>query len=237
MNIGILKLPEATAAKTGNLFIVEKPDVTEKISFENLQFGLDNVTFANTVSAHSSQIQYLTTTVYNLSTSLYSNFDFLTDYVNNYFASAFNKLQYSLFPVGSVRTTTTFNNPSNIIAGTTWVLIAQSRFIAGVGNTYSNGGLYVDGDKNKDNVPIAAGDNTSLGEYSNSLAVTELPAHDHEASMFGETDSSIAGQFVESEAGPEQFNIAPVTSDPSGLSSYHNNIKPCFGIYIWQRTV
>ena len=83
MNIGILKLPEATAAKTGNLFIVEKPDVTEKISFENLQFGLDNVTFANTVSAHSSQIQYLTTTVYNLSTSLYSNFDFLTDYVNN----------------------------------------------------------------------------------------------------------------------------------------------------------
>ena len=48
MNIGILKLPEATAAKTGNLFIVEKPDVTEKISFENLQFGLDNVTFANT---------------------------------------------------------------------------------------------------------------------------------------------------------------------------------------------
>ena len=53
--------------------------------------------------------------------------------------------------------------------------------------------------------------------------------------MLGETDSSTNGQFAESEGGAEQFNIAPVESDVTGLSAYHNNIPPVYGVYTWLR--
>lgn len=236
MQLGILKLPEATSIKTGNLFVVQKPSFTGQIAFENIQFGLDNATFASTVSAHSAQIVQLATTTYALSTALYSSFDSLEKYVNSYFASAFNNLKYSIFPIGCVKSTINFVNPSTFIPGTTWTLISQGKFVAGVGDTYDNGGLYANGDKNSINVTVTEGENSSLGEYGVSLSVSEMPAHNHEASMFGETDSSVAGQFVESEAGPEQFNIAPVESAPTGSSAYHNNIKPAFGIFFWKRT-
>lgn len=236
MQLGILKLPEANTAVAGNLFVIEQPKQTAQISFENLQFGLENTTFAKTVSSHTTDINFLATTTYNLSTSLYTNFDFLENYLNNFMSTAFKNLQYSLFPVGSIRTTTNFNNPSNLIPGTTWELVSQGFFVAGVGTTYDNGGSYAGGDKNSDSITVAAGNNSSLGEYGIALSVSEMPSHTHEASMFGETDSSTAGQFVESEAGPEQFNIAPVESATTGSSSYHNNVKPCFGVYFWRRT-
>jgi hypothetical protein len=53
--------------------------------------------------------------------------------------------------------------------------------------------------------------------------------------MLGETDSSTNGQFAESEGGAEQFNIAPVESDVTGLSAYHNNMPPTYGVYTWLR--
>ena len=236
MQLGILKLPETTTVTSDNLFVVQQPNQTTKISFGNLQFGLDNATFASVVSGHTQQLEYLATTVYSLSTNLYSSFDALEKYVNSAFSVAFNNLKYSLYPVGSIRSTINFVNPSTLLPGTTWSLVSEGKFIAGVGDTYDNGGVYANGDKNNVSVTIAAGENSSLGEYGVSLAVSELPAHTHEASMFGETDSSVAGQFAESEAGPEQFNIAPVTSEPTGSSAYHNNIKPAFGVFFWRRT-
>ena len=236
MKLGILKLPEAASAVNESTFIVQKSKVTEKVTFNNLTFGLDNASFSPTISAHSTEIQYLSSSVLNLSSNIDTTFQQLSSYAVTAINNAFFQLQYTLYPVGAILQTASFINPSTLIPNTTWSLVSQGNYIAGIGTTTENGAPYGSGDKNSTSITIAAGVNTTLGEYGHSLSANELPSHNHEGSMFGETDSSINGQFAESEGGPEQFNIAPVTSDPTGGNGYHNNMPPLYGVYIWLRT-
>jgi hypothetical protein len=235
MKLGILKLPEASSARNGNRFLLQKSNVTDQILFENLTFGLDNASFSPVISAHTTQIEYLSSTVDTLSSNLYKEFDFLESYVNSSFNTAFFNLQYILYPVGAIFQTSVLVNPATLIPNTTWQLISQGFCVGGVGYTVDNGAPYTSGDRNSDTVTFVSGGNNAEGEYSHRLTVAELPSHTHTASMLGETDSSTNGQFAESEGGAEQFNIAPVESDVTGLSAYHNNIPPVYGVYTWLR--
>lgn len=236
MKLGILKLPEAASAVNESTFIVQKSKVTEKVTFNNLIFGLDNASFSPTISAHTTEIQYLSSSVINLSSNIDTTFQKLSSYAVSALNNAFFQLQYTLYPIGSILQTASLINPSTLIPNTSWSLVSQGNYIAGVGTTTDNGAPYGSGDKNSFSISFTQGVNTTLGEYSHSLSANEIPSHNHEASMFGETDSSINGQFAESEGGAEQFNIAPVTSDPTGGNGYHNNMPPLYGVYIWTRT-
>lgn len=228
MKLGILKLPEATSAVAGNLFIVETPTSTDSIAFENMTFGLSNATFANVVSAHSDELSFLSTSLNTISSNIDSSFTTLSQTVTNTIRSVFNNFNYVLNPVGAIRFTSTFINPGTLVPNTTWELISQGHFVAGVGTGT---------DKNSMSYTFVAGTTgNSVGEYGHPLSAAELPAHTHTASLYGETDSSVSGLYTESAPGPGTVQpMAPLTSTTVGNSTPHNNIPPLFGVYIWLR--
>jgi hypothetical protein len=232
MELGILKLPETFTIKADNLFIVYIPIsnsryVTQKISFQNLLFGLDNVTFSSTVTNHTTQINSLSTTLDNLSSQVFTSFDSLCAYLVTLTDRLFTNLNYTLNPVGCVRYTSENVSPGLSIPGTSWVLISQGSFIAGVGsNKDKNSNLFIVNTANTS--PVS-------GEYNNTLTVFNLPPHNHKATLFGETSTSVAGSFIESADGPGA-TLAGIVSQNTGGNQSHNNTPPFYGVYIWRRT-
>lgn len=249
MKLGILKLPQTFNITNNDAFIVQTKNttspqgVTQQILLRDISFGYDNTTFAETLSANSTNTQFLSTTFDTLSTETVSLFKTLSTYAVSIINDTFNFYKYDFYPINSIRYTSTFVNPSIHLPGTQWVLVAQGNYIAGVGNTYSNGAPYNVGDVNGDQVTIYPGNsatnatvgNFSLGEYSHQLTVQELAAHTHDGSFFGETNASIAGIYTESQLGPAQVGLEPITTDTTGASAYHNNMPPMHGLYVWKR--
>ena len=83
----------------------------------------------------------------------------------------------AFFPIGCLQLTFDENDPNTRIAGTTWDLVSQGRFLVGVG-TYK--------DKNGDTYkfcpgapPDATDDGNLAGEYRHTLTVNEIPPHSH----------------------------------------------------------
>ena len=232
MELGILKLPETFTIKADNLFIVYIPIsnsryVTQKISFQNLLFGLDNVTFGSTVINHTTQINSLSTALDSLSSQVFTSYDTLSAYLVTLTNRLFSNLNYTLNPVGCIRYTSENVSPGLSLPGTTWTLISQGSFIAGVGsNTDKNANLFIVDTANTS--PVS-------GEYTNTLTVFNLPSHNHTATLFGERDSSVPGSFIESAPGPGP-TLAGIISNNTGGSLNHNNTPPFYGVYIWQRT-
>jgi hypothetical protein len=249
MKIGILKLPQTFNIVNTDSFIVQTKNtsspegVTQQIVLRDLLFGNNNTTFSDTLSANSTNTQFLSTTLTNLSSDTVSLFKSLSTYAVSIINDSFNSSKYEFYPVNSIRYTTTFVNPSLYFPGTEWVQVAQGNYIAGVGNTYSNGVPYNTGDVNGDQVTINPGNsatnttagNFNLGEYGHQLTVGELPAHTHDGSFYGETNASIAGIYTESQLGPAQVGLEPITTDATGLSAFHNNMPPMYGLYVWKR--
>ena len=80
-NIGILNLPQTDTVVGSDLFIVQQNNVTKQISFDNLLFGLDNASFSSTISAHSTEISFLSTSLYTLSAQNTVEYDYLTNLI------------------------------------------------------------------------------------------------------------------------------------------------------------
>ena len=123
----------------------------------------------------------------------------------------------ALFPVGSVMFS-----------------VAEGRFIAGVGEGT---------DKNAATQTVAAGDDTTVGEYNHTLKEDELPSHSHEQNnrvervdmlvdpLLASTVSSGRKSDIDSRSG----TISTKTFSTGGGQSY-NNLPPAFGLYVWKRT-
>ena len=91
----------------------------------------------------------------------------------------------AFFPINSLQLTFDENNPETRIAGTTWELVSQGRFLVGVG-TFK--------DKNADTYkfcpgePPEANDSGNLaGEFEHTLTVNEIPGHSHTTNTGGTT--------------------------------------------------
>ena len=256
MELGILRLPESFTINNDNRFIVQiatdlNEGVTEQLLFSNIKFGYDNVTFNYSISSHSTEIEYVSSQVGMLSGEIDYVLNNFKSFSEQYIANAFKDLNYNLNPIGTIRCTSTPTSPSVYIPNTFWELVGQGNFIAGVGNIRSNGGLYSNGDKNGKPVTFNQGNsatnttdgNFDLGEYVHPLSTLEMPVHNHEANMYGETNASIAGLYAESAGSPEKTSppnlpneiIAPVLSDPTGGNDPHNNLPPLYGLYFWRR--
>ena len=91
----------------------------------------------------------------------------------------------AFFPVGCLQLTFDENDPNTRIAGTTWDLVSQGRFLVGVG-TYKdkNGDTY----KFCPGEPPNANDSGNLaGEYQHTLTVDEIPTHSHSTNVGNRT--------------------------------------------------
>lgn len=235
MQIGILKLPETVTIKSDDYFIINVTEnelpVTKKILFSSMQFGLENTTFAPTITSHSTEIQYLSSSLDSLSGQTTLINSLLQNYIKTKIQQSFLDLVDVIFPIGSIIHTATDMNPSTYIPNTYWALSGQGLFLASVTNDQQP--HY---DKNNVAITIYPGDggNFSLGEYSKALVTSQMPAHTHTASMFGETNASNPGLYVESAQGPGSV-LTAIESTSAGNSDYHNNIPPLYGVYIWQR--
>jgi len=160
-SLGILTLPETNTVLGNDLFIVQQNNITDQVSFNNLIFGLNNATFAPTVSAHTTEIAFLSTTLYSLSSQTNSEYDYLNNLITTQVNNAFTNLSLTLYPISSVKCTSENVNPGTLIPNTVWKLISQGQFLAGAGHTYQNGDPYNNGDKNRDNEFFYAGPNAA----------------------------------------------------------------------------
>ena len=66
------QLPVAGEVQNGDFFVIEDITGAKKLDYQNLIFGLDNVTFASTISSQSTDIVSLSTNISSLSSQLYS---------------------------------------------------------------------------------------------------------------------------------------------------------------------
>lgn len=141
----------------------------------------------------------------------------------------------TIYPVGSIYTSTVSTNPATLFGFGTWVAYAQGRVLVGVGTsdeTFTAGAIG--------------------GESNHTLSVAELAAHNHGVAdpghTHGETVSSIPtggtlgingtsgysganGSDLSTEVG-----YTGISTTNNGSGTAHNNLQPYIVVYIWNRT-
>jgi hypothetical protein len=226
--VSFAELPEAGEVKPGDFFVIEDVSVAKKINFNKLIFGLENVTFASTISSQSTDIGFLSASIDSLSGQVYNSNNDLTDLLNTTVQSATAAFINVVYPVGTVIYTQSPSNPGLYISNTTWTQIAQGLFIAGVGTGVDRNGVgFTVGEGN-------AATNFSVGEYRHTLTEAEMPAHTHTIQPIEGTNSRSNGLYIESAPVPGA-NLATLESTFTGGNQPHNNIPPLYGLYVWER--
>jgi hypothetical protein len=74
-NTSISNLSEVEEVNSGDFFIIDTPDGTQKIDFGNVLIPLDNATFNTTISAHADDIAQNKTELKTLTAALYNGVD------------------------------------------------------------------------------------------------------------------------------------------------------------------
>ena len=90
------------------------------------------------------------------------------------------------FPVGCLQLTFDDNNPTDRIAGTTWVQVAKGRFLVGTGVGIDKHGLpreFCPGGLEEEEAGLRGGSGDIAGEYEVGLTTNQLPAHTHEVDV------------------------------------------------------
>lgn len=230
--INFNQLPVADEVKNSDYFVIDDEVVTKRVQFTNIVFGLDNVTFASTISAHSAEINSLSAQVETLSGEVYQEVDVLTNLINTTVQAATGSLVNLLYPIGSIKYTVDDVNPSTTLPGTSWIQISQGRFIAGVGTgTDANGTVFEIRER-------VVGTNTTAGEYSHELVTAELPAHTHDFSIRLNNTNNTTSYQNGPQAAPAMRldNSTNYTTQNTGSNQKHNNVPPPYGLYVWERT-
>ena len=74
-SISINQLPRIEEVNTGDLFLIQTPSSSNTLDFKDLIIGLENTTFANTISTFNTNIEILSADVGNLSAKVDTNTD------------------------------------------------------------------------------------------------------------------------------------------------------------------
>jgi len=132
-----------------------------------------------------------------------------------------------VYPVGSVYISIDAANPDDRFLGanTTWVRVAEGKFIAGVGTGT---------DEKSETETIEEGD-TGKGEYDVTLDISQIPAHTHGGVMRYEQSGGALTEQNQS-GRPEDYSSYGRNTNATGGGSSHTNIPPYMGMYIWKRT-
>ena len=229
--VSFAELPEAGEVKNGDFFVIEDVVLTKKIDFKNIIFGLDNVTFAATISSQSTDIVALSASIDSLSAQVnQSGIDLLSLITTTVQTTTANFLN-SIYPVGSILYTSTSTNPGILLPNTSWQQVAQGLFIAGVGAGVDKNGLgFTVGAEN-------AASNYAVGEYSHAITAGETPPHTHDIQLRLNTTGSADSYQNGPQNSPAMRldNSTTYTTQPNVGGSGNNNIPPFYGMYVWKR--
>ena len=72
-SISIKQLPRIEEVNTGDLFLIQTPSSSNTLDFKDLIIGLENTTFANTISTFNTNIEILSADVGSLSAKVDPN--------------------------------------------------------------------------------------------------------------------------------------------------------------------
>jgi len=92
----------------------------------------------------------------------------------------------SFYPIGSIQLTITPDNPTDRIAGTQWIQVAQGRFLVGTGTlTDKNGDTreFCPGGAEEEALGLRGGNGDTAGEFLTTLTQNNLPAHTHDVNI------------------------------------------------------
>ena len=133
----------------------------------------------------------------------------------------------AIYPIGSVIFSSDNTNPGVRFSGTTWTQVAEGKFIAGVGTGT---------DKNANTHEVTAGDDTTDGEYTHQLTVSEMPSHSHGGIMKYPQEAGTSLTEQNQRGGPVDYASYNTSTNSTGSDQPHNNTPPAFGLYVWKRT-
>ena len=137
-----------------------------------------------------------------------------------------------IYPVNSIFLSTENVNPGNKLIGSTWELVSQGLFLAGVGTGT---------DRNEDEQTIEEENLGNEGEYRHTLTEEELASHRHQ--IFARSlNTGQTNTTTRRRAGFEDQKVESRTRDgfiaetnDVGESQPHNNVPPYYGVYVWKR--
>jgi len=89
-SISIKQLPRIEEVNTGDLFLIQTPSSSNTLDFKDLIIGLENTTFANTISTFNTNIEILSADVGNLSAKVDTNTDNIVIANDNISANTLN---------------------------------------------------------------------------------------------------------------------------------------------------
>ena len=114
--------------------------------------------------------------------------------------------------VGDILQTRNATSPTTRWPGTTWAAL-EGAFLIGAGGTYTAG--------------------STGGEATHTLAVAEMPSHQHWQQM-GTSSPSYEDGYIANGSYTQQ-NIRAM-GDAVGGGAAHNNMPPYLSVYMWERT-
>lgn len=255
----IANLKKAEDMNVNDYFLIQPQDFNNQamiLSYKNLILGLDNVSFANTIIQHTTDIAQLSTATNNISsvdiTGLIERCNDLQKQINNI------KIQKINLPIGFVVCLGS-KDPSgdenshyteievNEMFGGTWVRFAQGKML--LGSNYTGD----ESDSSKNYIHLE----TTGGKEEYKLTIDEMPAHSHklvttsEESVVENTNNQIindankyiAGKGSQSGASGNYYLLADSSnntpsagiSETVGKGETIDNMPPYIIVDMWKK--
>ncbi len=255
----IANLKKAEDMNVNDYFLIQPQDFNNQamiLSYKNLILGLDNVSFANTITQHTTDIAQLSTATNNISsvdiTGLIERCNDLQKQINNI------KIQKINLPIGFVVCLGS-KDPSgdenshyteievNEMFGGAWVRFAQGKML--LGSNYTGD----ESDSSKNYIHLER----DGGEEEHTLTIDEIPAHSHKLVTTGtnlaventnnqiinNTDKYIAGKGNQSGASGNYYlsvdseNKTPSAgvSETVGKGEPINIMPPYIVVDMWKK--
>lgn len=233
----IANLKKAEDMNVNDYFLIQPQDFNNQamiLSYKNLILGLDNVSFANTITQHTTDIAQLSTTTNNISSvdiaGLIERCNDLQKQINNI------KIQKINLPIGFVVCLGS-KDPSgdenshyteievNEMFGGTWERFAQGRML--LGSDYTGD----ESDNSKKYTHLEITD----GEATHTLTIDEIPEHNHILLMTptGDSPSLTAAPYRGALNKTEFSNLTAI--QPAGGNQPHNNMPPYIVVDMWKK--
>ncbi len=165
------------------------------------------------VSADGTRLDTITDGNYKNSNTTKSQVG-LSNVDNTSDASLTNTIISTIYPVGSLYTSTDATNPGTSLGVGTWAAFGQGRVLVGKASsgTFSSAGA-------------------TVGTETHVLTISEMPAHTHSSGRTAGTSGSFG--LVDSASASSSGTWNTLSTGGGGS---HNNIQPSVVVYMWKRT-
>ena len=118
-SISIKQLPQVNEINSDDLLLIQTPTASNTLEFKDFIIGLENTTFANTISTFNTEIESLSSKVHTLSSSDITNTDAIATNTTDIAANTTN-LGFSGVVI-DVNAANIATNTANIATNTTFI--------------------------------------------------------------------------------------------------------------------